>query len=113
MPAGDPAGYLPNVLKSRKRKGQPLYQPKPGFEKFSLHKNTSNNERAGQLFRRVSGKSKNGTPGEFHVYPGGKREFVAASPDRTYKTRKQRDQLMTKVAKAYKSARRSAGVGQG
>lgn len=28
MPAGDPAGYLPNVLKARKRKGQPAYQPR-------------------------------------------------------------------------------------
>lgn len=29
MPKGDPAGYLPNVVKSRKRKGEPTYQPKP------------------------------------------------------------------------------------
>ena len=28
MPAGDPAGYLPNVVKSRKSKGQPAYQPR-------------------------------------------------------------------------------------
>lgn len=28
MPAGDPAGYLPNVLKSRKRKGQTPYHPR-------------------------------------------------------------------------------------
>jgi hypothetical protein len=28
MPLGDPAGYLPNVLKARKRNGQPAYQPR-------------------------------------------------------------------------------------
>lgn len=28
MPAGDPAGYLPSVRRSRKRKGQPVYQPR-------------------------------------------------------------------------------------
>jgi hypothetical protein len=27
MPHGDPAGYLPSVLKARKRKGQKAYQP--------------------------------------------------------------------------------------
>lgn len=31
MPFGDPAGYLPNVRKSRKRKGQPEYQPKSKY----------------------------------------------------------------------------------
>lgn len=28
MPAGDPAGYLPNVRRARKRSGQPEYQPR-------------------------------------------------------------------------------------
>ena len=28
MPAGDPAGYLPNVKRARRRKGQPVYQPR-------------------------------------------------------------------------------------
>lgn len=31
MPLGDPAGYLPNVKKSRKKRGQPVYQPKPAL----------------------------------------------------------------------------------
>lgn len=30
MPAGDPAGYLPNVLKARKRRKLPAYQPRKG-----------------------------------------------------------------------------------
>lgn len=28
MPKGDPAGYLPNVVKSRKSKSEPAYQPR-------------------------------------------------------------------------------------
>lgn len=28
MPAGDPAGYLPAVKRSRRKKGQPTYQPR-------------------------------------------------------------------------------------
>ena len=38
MPAGDPAGYLPSVLKSRKKKGQPSYQPKGAMAQKLMHK---------------------------------------------------------------------------
>lgn len=34
MPAGDPAGYLPNVVRKRKRLGQPAYQPRKNRKRF-------------------------------------------------------------------------------
>jgi hypothetical protein len=75
MPKGDPAGYLPNVVKSRKSKGEPAYQPR--------------SQRAGHAVGRkpfVGGKS---VRAESRIYGGGERS-TEDEPGRIYRPRAQR-----------------------
>ena len=74
-------------------RAQPQTQQAQSFSKFQLHRNTTGNERSGQMFRTIAKKG-----GEIHEYAGGKRVFVrkpAASretgpTDGTYNRHKQR-----------------------
>jgi hypothetical protein len=52
---------------------------KPEFAGGGLARrlNRTGNDRDGQIFRTVKGTSKSGVSGEYHVYAGGKRVFVA------------------------------------
>jgi hypothetical protein len=68
---------------------------------LSARVNRSGNARTGQTFREVKGTSKSGVSGTYHVYPGGKRVFVA---DEGAKPRQAR-------ARSFAKRARGAGVG--
>jgi hypothetical protein len=68
---------------------------------LSARVNRSGNARDGLAFREVKGTSKSGVSGTYHVYPGGKRVFVA---DEGAKPRQAR-------ARSFAKRARGSGVG--